>query len=110
MSPTRRQALKWGIGLGALAGAGVAGRAVLLPPPPSAELAPLPDLAILLFETLDEDERAEVVFNYEHAYCSNSGTCDEVPFLLPGECFSSHLYCRFDCGPPDGDFAPSLPV
>ncbi len=67
MSPTRRQVLKWGgVGLGALAGVGVAGRAVLIPPRPSAELAPLPDLAIRLFEMLGEDERAEAVFDYEH--------------------------------------------
>ena len=66
MSPTRRQALKWGIGLGALAGVGVAGGAILLPPRRSAELAPLPDLALRLFEMLDEAERAKAVFDYEH--------------------------------------------
>jgi len=67
MSPTRRQFLKWGgVGLGALAGVGVAGRAVLIPPSPSAELASTQDLAIRLFEMLGEDERAEGVFDYEH--------------------------------------------
>ncbi len=66
MSLTRRQALKWGLGLGALAGVGGAAGAVLLPPRPSAELAPVRDLAIRLFEMLDEDERAGVVFDYEH--------------------------------------------
>ncbi len=66
MSLTRRQALKWGLGLGALAGFGGAAGAVLLPPRPSAELAPVRDLAIRLFEMLGEDERAEAVFDYEH--------------------------------------------
>ena len=67
MSPTRRQVLKWGgVGLGGIATVGVAGGAVLLPPRPSAEVAPLPDLATRLFEMLDEDERADVVFDYEH--------------------------------------------
>ena len=67
MSPTRRQVLKWGgVGFGALAGVGVVGRAVLIPPRPSAELAPVPDLAAQLFEMLGEDERAEAVFHYEH--------------------------------------------
>ncbi len=66
MSLTRRQVLKWGVGLGAVAGVGVAGRAILLPPRPSAVLAPVPDLAVRLYETLDDDERAEAVFDYEH--------------------------------------------
>ena len=62
---TRRQALKWGVGLGALAGIGVGGK-ILLPPRPSEHLAPLSELAIQLFDGLDEDERALVVFDYDH--------------------------------------------
>jgi hypothetical protein len=66
MSPTRRQLIKWGIGLGGLAGVGIAGRAILVPPSPSLLLAPFSELAVRLYEALDEAERADVVFDYEH--------------------------------------------
>ncbi len=66
MSPTRRQLLKYGVGAGALLGTGLAGRALLLPPPPSASLGTTPDLAVRLFEALDDDVRAEACFDYEH--------------------------------------------
>lgn len=63
---TRRQALKWGAGLGALAGAGWGARALLLPPQPSAVIDPLPDLAARLYDALDPEERAEACVPYEH--------------------------------------------
>ena len=66
MRPTRRQILKWGFGATAIAGAGVAGKSILLPPAPSAVLAPVPELAARLFEVLNEEERADAVVEYEH--------------------------------------------
>jgi hypothetical protein len=63
---TRRRILEWGIGLGAIAGVGLVGRAVLLPPRPSAQLDPLPDLAVRLFDALDADEKAEAHVDYDH--------------------------------------------
>jgi hypothetical protein len=66
LSPTRRQVLKWGLGVGAVAGVGMAAKAVLIPPPPSAVLAPVGELAIRLFESLDEEDRAAAVFDYDH--------------------------------------------
>ena len=68
MRSTRRQMLKWGLGVSAVAGVGMAGKSVLIPPPPSAELAPVDDLALALFESLDDDDRAVVVFDYEHPF------------------------------------------
>ena len=65
MSPTRRQVLKWGVGAGALAGLGVAGRA-LLPPSPSARIAPVDELSARLFDALSPDERADACFDYDH--------------------------------------------
>ncbi len=67
MSPTRRQLLKWGVGAGALAGAGVVGaRAVLLPPAPSREPGHVGDLAVRFVEALDSEERADALVDYEH--------------------------------------------
>jgi hypothetical protein len=66
MRTTRRQILKWGLGATAFAGVGVAGKAILLPPAPSPVLAPVPELAVRLFEVLDEGGRANAVFGYEH--------------------------------------------
>ena len=66
MRPTRRQILKWGLGATAIAGVGMAGKSILLPPAPSPVLAPVPELADRLFEVLDEAERAVAVFPYEH--------------------------------------------
>ena len=65
MSPTRRQVLKWGVGAGAVAGLGLAGRA-LIPPSPSSRLEPVADLAARLYQSLDEDERAGACFDYDH--------------------------------------------
>lgn len=62
MSPTRRQVLKWSLGV---AGAGVAGGVILRPLRPAAELAPVSDIAVQLFEMLDEKERSGAVFRYE---------------------------------------------
>ena len=64
MPSTRRQILKWGVGLGAIAGVG--GGAFLLPPRPSARLDPLPDLALRLFDALDGGEKAEACVAYDH--------------------------------------------
>lgn len=67
MAVTRRRILKWGgVGLGAAAGVGLGAGAVLLPPRPSSDLAPFPDLAQRLFGALDEDVRAEACVGYEH--------------------------------------------
>lgn len=66
MALTRRRLLRWGVGLGAVAGAGLGGRAFLLPPAPSVRLDPVPDLAARLFDTLDVAERAEACVGYDH--------------------------------------------
>ncbi len=66
MTLTRRRLLRWGVGLGATAGIGLAGRSLLLPPRPSTLLAPLPDLATRLFDALDVDEKAEACVDYDH--------------------------------------------
>ena len=66
MRPTRRQLLKWGLGVGAVAGVGAIGKAVLLPPTPRAALASINEIAARLFDSLDEEDRAAAVFDYEH--------------------------------------------
>ena len=66
MAPTRRQLLGWGLGLGAAAGAGLAGRALLLPPAPSRELAGVDELAARLFDALRPEDRAEACVGYAH--------------------------------------------
>lgn len=66
MSPTRRQVLKYGIGAGALLGTGLVGRRLLVPPAPSARLGSTPELAVRLFEALDDGERADACFEYDH--------------------------------------------
>ena len=65
MSPTRRQILKWGLGAGALAGAGLAGRR-LLPPRPSGSSEPARVLAARLYDMLGAEEREAVCLGYDH--------------------------------------------
>jgi len=62
----RRQLLKWGVTAGALTGAGLAGKALLLPPPPSRELDDVRSLATRLFLSLDGEARAEACVDYDH--------------------------------------------
>lgn len=66
----RRQALgrmaKGGIGLGLLAGAGVAGRYSLLPPACSERLGEVDDLAIRLFDSLEGEVREQACVDYDH--------------------------------------------
>ncbi len=68
MALTRRQLVKWGIGLGGVAAVGGIGRALLIPPAPSPEILPPQELAVRLVELLDAEERAAAVFDYEHPF------------------------------------------
>jgi len=62
----RRQALKWlGGGTLALAG-GVAGRYLLLPPPPSATLQSVDQLAVQLVNSMDVETRSLACVEYDH--------------------------------------------
>lgn len=62
----RRQVLRWGVGLGAVAGVGGVVARVVLPPRPSDALAPVPELAARLYEALDEETRSYAVVPYDH--------------------------------------------
>lgn len=62
----RRTALKLGVGLGAVAGAGLYGRHRLLPPPRSRVLEPVDVLARRLFTGLDDEQRAAACVDYDH--------------------------------------------
>jgi hypothetical protein len=66
MSPTRRQVLKYGLGAGALLGTGLVGVRALVPPRPSAQLGTTHELAARLFEALDDGERTDACFEYDH--------------------------------------------
>lgn len=61
----RRKVLKWGAALGGIAGAGLAGRA-LIAPGPSAELAPVTDLARRLYDELDGGGWSDGIVAYDH--------------------------------------------
>jgi len=62
----RRAAIKLGASLGVLAGAGLAGGYMLLPPGPSRRLEPVDSLARRLYTSLDTDQRAETCVSYDH--------------------------------------------
>jgi hypothetical protein len=62
----RRTALKFGAGLGVLAGTGFYGGYQLLPPSPSRALEPVDTLARRLYDSLDSDQRAEMCVGYDH--------------------------------------------
>lgn len=61
----RRQIIKWGAGIGVAAGAGLVARA-LHTPRPSAELAPVPDLARRLPDELRAGGWEDAVVSYDH--------------------------------------------
>jgi hypothetical protein len=65
MSPSRRQILKAGLGLGA-AGTGLAAYWRLWPPGPSALLEPVDVLAQRFFEGLDDEQRSDCCVPYDH--------------------------------------------
>ena len=62
----RRDALKAGASLGALAGAGWLGRRTLLPPPRSERLAGVRELATRLLDGLEPADRAVACVDYDH--------------------------------------------
>ena len=62
----RRDALKFGAGLGVLAGAGLYGGYHLLPPSPSRSIEPVDTLARRLYTSLDSRQRAETCVEYDH--------------------------------------------
>lgn len=66
MSLDRRRVLKAGVGLGALAGAGLGGYWRLWPPGPSTVLEPADVLARRFFEGLDDTQRAACCVPYDH--------------------------------------------
>ena len=62
----RRQALTLlGTSIGALAGAGLYGRYVLLPPPPSDHLASLQDLSVKLYDSMSPALRSRACVEYD---------------------------------------------
>jgi hypothetical protein len=62
----RRRLLKAGIGVGALAGVGALGRYAIVALPVSKELASVDELAVRIFEGLDEESRARAFVPYDH--------------------------------------------
>lgn len=66
MAPDRRNVLKAGVGLGALAGAGLGGYWRFWPPGPSTVLESSDALARRFFEGLDDAQRAACCVPYDH--------------------------------------------
>jgi hypothetical protein len=62
----RRAALKFGAGLGVLAGAGLYGGYRFLPPGPSREFQSVDALARSLYDSLDSSQRTETCVPYDH--------------------------------------------
>jgi hypothetical protein len=62
----RRRVLKLGVGAGALLGLGVWARHRYLPPPLSASLGSVHDLARALFDSLSDEARAQACVPYDH--------------------------------------------